>query len=378
MQFYYIQNCRFPTEKAHGYQIIKTCDALVKAGAGLTLVVADRKNHLKEDAFAYYGVSPSFKILKAPVMDLINAVPSLLKPIAFYIEQYTFLRSIKKMRFGKEAVIYTRDAWLAPRLKSFSGLKTFLELHAMPSQKTLEQCKNLDGILCLTKWMQNEVGKIIKNARTAWLPDAVDIDVFNLKETKEQAREFLNIKADARVVVYGGRFTTMENSKGLAMLDDSVSKLAEQDLAKLYLVGGTKEDFINTEGREPSARTTCVPNQSRERLALYYKAADVLAMPFPNTKHYAYEMSPLKMFEYMASGTAIVTSDLPSVREVLDEGMAYFYKADDENSFSEVLKSVLRNPEDAAMRGRQANEAAQDFSWYNRAKAILNFIEPHE
>ena len=77
--------------------------------------------------------------------------------------------------------------------------------------------------------------------------------------------------------------------------------------------------------------TGFVPN---ERIPLYQSAADVLLMPYQRTVatssggNTAEICSPMKMFEYMAAGRAILTSDLPVLHEVLDGTMAVFCPLD--------------------------------------------------
>ncbi|HEV8666352.1 MAG TPA: hypothetical protein VN665_00695, partial [Candidatus Paceibacterota bacterium] len=43
MKIYYVANARMPTEKAHGIQIAKMCEAFIESGIDLTLVVPSRK-----------------------------------------------------------------------------------------------------------------------------------------------------------------------------------------------------------------------------------------------------------------------------------------------------------------------------------------------
>ena len=51
--------------------------------------------------------------------------------------------------------------------------------------------------------------------------------------------------------------------------------------------------------------------------------------------------SPMKMFEYMAAGRAIVSADLPVIREVLNEENAVFCKPDDIDDWKFALSRLL-------------------------------------
>jgi glycosyltransferase involved in cell wall biosynthesis len=209
------------------------------------------------------------------------------------------------------------------------------------------------------------------------IPDSVDLALFDPSITKQEARMALGLDPKERLVVYGGRFSTMGESKGIGMLDHAVHHLAEtESTLTLMLVGGSTQEFVTYEKRHPAPTTICVPSVSREQLAKYYRAADWLVMPFPKTHHYAYEMSPLKLFEYMASGTPILTSDLPSVREILTQEMAVFFPPENE----EALARALRHAQDPMnqMRleemARRAKQRVQAFSWKARAERILSFL----
>jgi len=71
-KFFYITNVRLPTEKAHGYQIMKMCEAFSQQGQEVVLIVPKRKNFIDEGPFDFYSVERSFIILQLPVLDLID------------------------------------------------------------------------------------------------------------------------------------------------------------------------------------------------------------------------------------------------------------------------------------------------------------------
>ena len=106
-------------------------------------------------------------------------------------------------------------------------------------------------------------------------------------------------------------------------------------------------------------------------------AFDVNTMPFPWTEHFAYYASPIKLFEYMASGRAIVATDLPSTAEIVQDGeTALLVPPSDVGALAAALG---RLHDDAALRDRLAENARQlvyeRYTWAARARAILGFIQ---
>ena len=78
------------------------------------------------------------------------------------------------------------------------------------------------------------------------------------------------------------------------------------------------------------------------------------------------------MFEYMAAGRAIVSADLPVIREVLNEANATFCEPDSINSWKSALEGLLSNESRRITLGAQASRDVQGYTWLARAKRILN------
>ena len=89
MNIAYIANIRFPTEKAHGYQIARVASALVESGDIVTLYVPRRRNHLGTDWAAYYGVPSHFKVVRVPCIDFMMG-NSVVDTLAFVVQMVTF------------------------------------------------------------------------------------------------------------------------------------------------------------------------------------------------------------------------------------------------------------------------------------------------
>ena len=84
-------------------------------------------------------------------------------------------------------------------------------------------------------------------------------------------------------------------------------------------------------------------------------------------------MSPLKLFEYMASGRSIICSDLPVLREVLRHGeTALLCEPDNIEHWSNALSLLLRDEELRQMLGANARrEFEEHYTWIMRARRVL-------
>jgi glycosyltransferase involved in cell wall biosynthesis len=99
--------------------------------------------------------------------------------------------------------------------------------------------------------------------------------------------------------------------------------------------------------------------------------ADVLALPNPASAISTHSTSPLKLFEYMAAGRAIVASNLPAIREVLtDERTALLVAAGDPDALAAGIRRLAGDP---GLRDRLADAALQavaEYSWDRRAERL--------
>jgi glycosyltransferase involved in cell wall biosynthesis len=108
-------------------------------------------------------------------------------------------------------------------------------------------------------------------------------------------------------------------------------------------------------------------------------ACDVLMAPYHEAGQDVWR-SPLKIFEYMAAGKAIVASDLPTLREVLhDRENAVLVPPTDVEAWAQAIRDLAA---DASERQRLGSRASKDFlqqhSWQARAHRIMDAFAPTE
>ena len=80
--------------------------------------------------------------------------------------------------------------------------------------------------------------------------------------------------------------------------------------------------------------------------------------------------SPLKLFEYMAHKKSIIASDLPVIREVLNEKNSILVECDNFESWKSSIQN-LRNLKNREVIAKQAFVDFQYYTWKNRVKLII-------
>ena len=371
MNVLYFSNARIPTEKAHGIQVMKMCESLAKE-VEVELVVPRRFNWIKNDPFEYYGVERNFKIRKLPCLDLIF-LDKYLGHLALWVESITFaFFSFWHLLFKKADIIYTRDKFLLPLI--FFKKNLIFEAHTFPQKYFLYAIflKRLKGIVVITqKLKESFVSRGISPDKILVAPDGVDLDKFQIPTTKLQIRERLGLPQDKKIVLYAGHLYQWKGAQTLA----DASQYLPAD-AEVYFVGGTTEDVRKFKIQNSKFEINVVGHRPYPEIPYWLKAADVLVLPNSGKEEISVSWtSPMKMFEYMVARRPIVASDLPSLREVLNEENAFLVKPDDAEALAKGIKEIL---EDSQLAENLANKAFQDvqkYSWAKRVENILAFAK---
>jgi len=333
MKLLYLANIRLPTEKAHGLQIMQMCEAFASIADHVTLMVAHRKNVPEmakiTDPWAYYGVRQSFSLNYIPCLDLMNLAESgsQLEKVIFALQMITynlFLAVI--LLFCDADIYYSRDAFtllLISLLKPRSRL--IYEAHTLAKSRLggwlQSRCVQRVALtVAVTARLSRDLSE--RGAKqTVTAHDGIRLERFADLPSRELARQKLNLPPDAFIVGYMGRLHTMSMSKGVDLLIEAIAMIKDRAIS-LGLVGGPVEmtESLRTRWSAldlPAERFLFMGQVSPENVPLCLSTFDVAAMPFPWTEHFAYYASPLKLFEYMAAGRAILSSDLPSTAEVV-------------------------------------------------------------
>ncbi len=305
-----------------------------------------------------------------------------------YVLAWRYLKFIKKNNI---AYIYCREARLLFFLILFNKLffhlksKYIYELHSLLERNLTDKIveRFLSMFVSIFIFVNKNLRDIyfkkysIADDKALVAPDGVDLNVFGIDLSKEEAKKRFNLPLDKKIIGYTGRFTTMDMDKGVKDILKALKILSDKEILFIAIGGYGKElDFYKSLAAQYGigGQTILLGLHSQPDLAVYQKACDALLMPFPDKRHYAYYMSPLKMFEYMASKRPIIATDLPSIREVLSEKNAVIVKPDNPEDLARGIEEVLINKELAEKISAQAFIDAKKYTWEKRVEKILNAI----
>lgn len=368
MKLIYLANVRLPTEKAHGLQIMEMCRAFSQSGLEVELVVPRRLNYIKDNPFNYYDIDPIFKIKKLPCLDLVYLRSFGI--VGFWIESATFLLAARiYLWFRHRDILYTREAVAVVFFN-----KAIIEIHSLPSRLTGFVYRRAQKIIVLTSFLKTRLVKEVnlKENRILVAADGVDTQKFDIKETKEDCRKKFGLPLEKNIVLYTGHLYGWKGA-------DTLLEAAIQIPNYLFVfVGGMKDDLIRFSlliKQKQVINVLLAGQRPHAEIPYYLKAADVLVLPNSAVEkissHYT---SPMKLFEYMASGVPIVASDLPSIREVLNEQNAMLIGPDDSKDLARGIKTLLSNDELAKKVAMAARGDVKFFDWNRRAQRIIEFF----
>jgi len=384
MKILYIANVRIPTEMAHGLQIMKMCEAFSGQGMELELIVPKKFSISelgKKDPFEYYRVDKNFKIKKLFCLDL-TPLNKYLGPVSFLIQAISFaISAFFYTALKRIDIIYSRDRFSLFFLSLFKR-NIVIEIHQMHKSLFKFILNRVKKIIVITEGLKRDLVKRgVKEKKIMIAGDAIDLNDFNVQKTKEECREKLGLPNGKKIILYTGHLYKWKGVETLAL----ASRFLE-DNCLIVVVGGIKwylSDFKKFVEKNNLKNVLVVGHKDYSLMPYYLKSADCLVLTGTNgSETSSAHTSPMKMFEYMTSKNPIVASNLSSFKEVLNDpstgsGQAncIFVEPDNPESMAIGIKKALNDTELSKKISEQAFQDVQQYTWDNRAKKIINFID---
>jgi len=363
----YIANVRLSTEKAHGAQIMKMCEAFATGGAEVNLVIPGRRTPINEDPFLYYSTKKNFKITTVFAPDLIY-----FGRLGFGLMALIFSERVRWTgNFRRADIIYSRDALVLLHYVLL-GRTLVYEMHNKPTMISTFVARHAHRLVVISEGLRDAyVARGVRREKMLVAHDAVDLAAFEEQYDHNESRAWLNIPQNKKIVMYVGR---IDSAKGVDTFAQAGNR-APADVKFVAVGSGPHRDILS--GKYPD--TLFLPETKYRDLPHVLAAADVLVIPnSAKDVDASIYTSPLKAFAYLAAGKPVLASAVPSLRHIFQTGSAHFFEPDNPQDLLATLKRLLDGPQrEVERRIHDVSDYIHEHTWNKRAQAITEFITAH-
>jgi glycosyltransferase involved in cell wall biosynthesis len=383
----YLADIRFPLERANGIQTFETCHALAARGHLVTLVVRDDTIRPRRDPFEFYGLP---KITTLRVARLTMAGPQTLRRV-----RYLAAAIWRVVRASRRGCVLTRDLGVADAVAALpAGLRPRLvyESHGFApvfaqTRPELVSGSIVEGGAKVRRLFRREArvwraadgyvtttGVLAAELRERFGDRPFVLTISNGVRLPEGRQPPPGRHAVPPLVAYAGHLYPW---KGVDVLIRALSQLP--GVHGLIVGGFPGEPDLNrarTLARDLGLgdRVRFTGQVEPSRVASLVAEAALLVLPTVATASAMYT-SPLKLFEYFATGKPVIASDLPPICEIVRDGdNALLFTAGDPNSLAAAVQRLLDDEALAASIGRSAFADVEQYSWRMRAERLEGFL----
>lgn len=310
MKIHYLATARIPSKTANSLQIIKMCEAFSLIGHDITLIspnLVTKNNSIKN----YYDLKKKFRIYKVgKIKRDIKGIQSILTPL-----------KILKKSFSIECdIIVTRNLVISLFLIIFKK-KHIFEIHDdlnIGGKKIsyifklfkLLNSKSIIKLIFITNELKRHISKKYRYNKNNFeiLPDATDIRSRDIPKKKKIKNKKI------------GYFGSIYSSRGIPL----IIKLSKIDKDNNYFIYGGSKHEVKKIHNYTNKNLKIFSQISYKEVKKKIKKMDILLMPYSKNVTFSGDygniinfMSPMKMFDYLASGKIILSSDIKVLREIL-------------------------------------------------------------
>jgi glycosyltransferase involved in cell wall biosynthesis len=405
----YLHQFFFPGERAHTVQMMHTGAGL--AARGVETHLFGKPNPALpidsvEAGVRFYGLEPSPRLK-------IHLAPTSVRSRASLWNRWRALRTLTGHQRRGEVIVFVRKLHVVQELARFRRLTRFpfrivIEMHDIPSllessyaevedrlggesggkHPALREGRELagaDGVICITDatrrllagTTKRPISMItIRSGARVGGDDTAAPGAANGRGDDATGSERTRESSGTRTVMYVGQLLPW---KGVEVLVQAMAELPPH--IHCEVVGG---DSAGQRVAELSAlaRDAGVGDRIAFRgfvphgaIGAAYRRADCLLLPNSRTVIGGFCSSPIKLFEYMASGVPIVASDLPSIREVLSHNEnAVLVEPDSPRALAAGIRTVLEDSALASRLAARARREVPEFSWDRRTDRLVDFF----
>lgn len=371
MNILYVFPEPLPLPRARGIQVAHTVAALAQAEVTVSLAYVPSEN--KANPLAAYGVETPRGLELVPFS---RGLPAPLSWLPVHSNQLFFRRLHRWLKqasraHGGPALIMARHLKIAQALiEQCPDIPLLYEAHEVfadvaPPDKRESLARIEDTVLrraaalvAVTQGVADDLKKRYRLDREIHvLPDAVSWPAQIPEKPWRDA---------GRHIIYAGSFFPWKGVQDLVAAAEGLPG------CRVTLIGGSPERIREYQRQVPAhgAEVVFAGHLPHTETLKALSAACIAVLPNRAEPNSLWS-SPLKLFEYMAAGCAVVASDLPSVREVLAEDEAVWAAPGDPETLAAGIRRLVNHPDQARRMGERLRARARNHTWEARTEKLV-------
>ena len=361
----------FPLDRARGVQVAHSVCALAAEGNSVHFAYVPAEG--THEPFSAYGLTQPDTVALAPLSRGLGRPLPLRSNRLFSFRLGRWLKNA--CRNGKcPRCIIVRHVKLAHELlRKFPGIPLIYEAHEVFAEtapaRTREKLHRLESTVlhgaAVVSANSGETARKLINRyhlirKIFVIPNGVELPQSLPPKPWREAHLH---------VIYTGSFFKW---KGVRDLVDAGQWLPG---FRITLVGGEHRQIEELRGHVAAggAEIAFSGHLPHRRTMAALAGSCIAVLPNRNDPDSAFT-SPLKLFEYMASGCAVVASDLQPIREIADENDVIWVKPGAPRALAEAIRKLAAEPETARQMGERLRLKARNYTWGARAKKQVEAI----
>lgn len=363
-----------PMDKARAIQVIKTVDSLATVGVEIHLAYVPATSDT--DPFCAYGMACPADVKLLPVSrDLPWPLDFLgMHSNRFFAARIRHLIDAESRTGSPFDAVFVRHLKLAHLLLGsrrrppivFEAHEVFAD--SAPPKKAAKLARIEEDVLLQADVVLAISGGLVSHLRKRY--NVVrDIPIVPSATDWPSDLPGKNWERLGRHIVYAGN---LYGWKGVQDLIDAAPLLPG---CEIMIIGGeaTQVETLRNTPSSSGANLQFLGHLPHPEVMRRLSDACIAILPNRSGSVSTYT-SPLKLFEYMAAGCAIVASDLPVFREVLEPDDAAWFVPGDAVALAGAIHHLVAHPSLARSMGERLRAKAADLTWEVRAKRLVSII----
>jgi glycosyltransferase involved in cell wall biosynthesis len=222
-------------------------------------------------------------------------------------------------------------------------------------------------------WIENSISK----DKIKVIPNGVCLEYYKSYNSSIIPKSMYNKLRDKIIIGYIGTFTV--NHDVHVVVEGFSQAISTVPNIRLLLMGDgpfTQEIRRRTDSLDITDKVIFTGKILHKHVPAYLRLCDIAVNPMRQVYKEAFIGVPIKMFEYMASKLPIISTDMPNLRQLLNDS-AIFVSPGNVTGWRDALIALAKDKKLRQDKGKEAFEQLMErgYTWEENARKVFEYCQ---